>query len=561
MPIELTGRDGKVVHSTESNVTVDQTRKTSVTAPAPVAPGTEPAAPSAAPAAAPAAEAAAPETVSPEQLQELRRNFAAKSFGLDGAKAPRKKKEDKPKVEEPAKEKTTEETKAEEDAKAKKAEDDAKAKAEQEKADKEKADKAAKAKAAKGEEDDELEKAVDDAEKAIKPRTPTAHPKVDMTKTEASTPGLTQAQDRKLKYLAQLAKDNPDQYKNIVADTKKFWELEKARIDKWNTENPETPYDPDDATHADFYSKYSPDVDADDFDSARETVIREQAREAARAEIRSDAERREVVEQMRSAGPKIEQVALGAVGDFVKEAAPELYTLCLVDGKPTISPAVIEKMKEADPVAFEILQEQAATVQAVVFELEYMEQFPRHYPPNPDFAVTLGNGEEIYPHAIIQRYARKLETEMAKKPESETTLPTGQKFMKMQEYVARIERINKLPDDQYERALKNLQERYYTLDTPRVRKSFLWDCVDRAAKKIEKLSQSAEKKYKTAPASSTAKVEEAKPEKVEETEVRGRKGVAPSTLSASDKVSAGNGNGSETQGITEILNRKMWPKG
>lgn len=153
--------------------------------------------------------------------------------------------------------------------------------------------------------------------------------------------------------------------------------LAKYRKD-WQTANAGQAFNPNDDAHEDFYSANEPQVSQADLHKAR---VRKEARGMIAEEIakeRESSERRIAEVEARAVGPEIARnanaAANAATGQFVAEITDEA-----IKGHLAKSP---DALKEADPVAFEVLNHHVGELQRDVHELHTIVNRPGYYNGN-----------------------------------------------------------------------------------------------------------------------------------------------------------------------------------
>ena len=175
--------------------------------------------------------------------------------------------------------------------------------------------------------------------------------KTEQKADEPEKPKLSKSDEKMAARLKKLEEINPS-YAGATDKFLAFKEAERKYQQKWEEQNPDEEFDPSDSAHAKWYERNEPSIDEDDFEEAKEALIREQAEKAAEEKLRKELEpvKRKQAEEsaVAKAAPKIEKT-LQAIGRNAAAAIDPKYS----DLKD------LSKIGEEDPLAAEILTETA----------------------------------------------------------------------------------------------------------------------------------------------------------------------------------------------------------
>lgn len=181
-----------------------------------------------------------------------------------------------------------------------------------------------------------------------------------------------------------LAEAKPERYKNTAAEFTTFLKKLSSYQRKWAKDHPDKSFDPADEEHEDFYAANQPEFDVADLDKARMRL--ESRREVRKAieETKKQYEAKLTEVENKTVGPEIARQAAAqgdnAVGQFIAAIPDETM-------RKTISEDS-EKLKESDPLAFDILNNEAAALRAQVSELHNIIHRPKYFnPDNPQHAA------------------------------------------------------------------------------------------------------------------------------------------------------------------------------
>jgi len=233
-----------------------------------------------------------------------------------------------------------------------------------------------------------VRKAVDAAEIAQAAARETGKIIAETIKTVVPQPDNTPAndpltklspEDRENYELFKVLSDSDPRYKGKHDEFLKFVGKLSTYRRKWEKDNPGQTFDSADDAHEDFYSANQPEFDENDLDKAR---IRLETRREVEKELKAkdqqvDQKLREIEEK--AVSPEVARqaavVADGAIGKFV-HALPD----------PTLKEALKEptKLQEQDPVAFDVLNNEAGVIREAVTELHNIIHRKNYFnPSNP----------------------------------------------------------------------------------------------------------------------------------------------------------------------------------
>ena len=148
---------------------------------------------------------------------------------------------------------------------------------------------------------------------------------------------------KQLSVYAELHRENPEKYTaDLPKRMAKFVKEEQAYADKWEKENPGQTFDSEAEDHQDWYESNQPKIDKDDFEEAR---IAAKARKIIASEVEPKRQKLETEVEKGQLEPKLMAQAKAIGADILKSVAP-------FEGEMTGE--VIEKVKEDDPIAFEV---------------------------------------------------------------------------------------------------------------------------------------------------------------------------------------------------------------
>jgi hypothetical protein len=412
----------------------------------------------------------------------------------------------------------------------------------------------------------EADQAVRRAEEARKPAPVVpAAPAPDTF--EANLPAVYK---RDLNVLRRLEQGDPS-YKGIAGQMLDFYRREGDYIAKWERDNPTQEFNPEAEEHAGLYAQ-QPKVDDDVVEATRENMLLERAKAEAKAEalkeaavLKEEVEGHRFEQAMKESAPAIQAVADGAVVALITMADPELAKAIPADKR--LNEGVVAKMEEADPVAFEIVNEEAEHLRVLTTELERLTRFAGKYEERPGGYVKLAsNGQMIYPHQELQEFAVNLETELSKMPKDET-VKDGKRFMTQATLYDRLSKIrgSNLPDNQKAAAERDLIEGVWTVGTREILSGITAARAEKAKARIEKINTLADKRAKKngvvagKPTPETPKEQEQEQEQEQvKTPAAPSSNGAPVTVSSSDRTKTAPSTPNAGNLSSEQVQRSMW---
>lgn len=219
-----------------------------------------------------------------------------------------------------------------------------------------------------------------------------------------------------------MAKNKPEQYGNLVEDFKTFVKDEDTYIKDWKREHPGETWNGEAEDHNDFYARATPTYDDKDFRKAEISIELADARKELRKEVLDEVEPRlkkldemERNETFRALQPTIASAERAAMGSILKAIDPAYDKFT--------EPAELAKLKDEDPVAFDIALEVGRD--AVPFVAEVTRLFKSNGAIKADQANPL--------HNYINSYATKM-GELIKALPADEQVRDGKKFATWNEF-------------------------------------------------------------------------------------------------------------------------------
>lgn len=489
--------------------------------------------------------------LSAEELEAQRKEFAEISLGRARPKKVEKKEEESKET------KVVEETDKAAKEEAKPKEDKKEAEGQQEDKEEEpKPAKKAKAKRDVAESAPSVDTALKDAithgvEKAVKPL-------VDQLKTpviDEAKLDLTPRQQKMLE-VTRFMEGKGDKYKGVTVKTLANFRAEKEYREAWEAKNPDEQWSADDEAHNAFYAKHPPTMSEDEFETAKESLIEDRVSKKLSKEHNERVSQFEQERKFETAKPQIERAAQESMLDMIPLAVPAFGPLMgltfnekdkVWEGEPKLTAEIVNKMRETDPEAFEIMDVEGEKLRIELRELDTLTQFPGHYQFNSGMAVkTLTSGERIFPHAAIKTFVDELEAELDgypkdKDPDDGGTFRDGRYFITHAEYASKIKDLDGEPKAAREAAMKDLKRKFWWLETPAIRKALIKDRAAMVEVQLKRFEARAQRLSKATNGENhdkkaeRAKAEAEKEEK-EQQEEDSRSHKPPNTAIASDKV-------------------------
>lgn len=375
--------------------------------------------------------------------------------------------------------------------------------------------------------------------------------------------GLKKKDRRMLEWLQHMEQAYPEQYRGITARTLKFWNDEKAYKQQWMAANPGREFVSSDDEHRGFYDTNEPPIDEDDLEEAKEAVTIKKAREEAKREGQEQLRKIEAENAVRGAAPHVVRAAAAATATFVELAVPELVKEIKASGQQILAKESLEKLEDADPAAYDVLQEFGERVKVVSAEMEKLTIIGDVYKPNRNLEVIIkrpGNRDEkIYPHAEILDFAQATEMQVAKLPPEET-IRDGRRFVTQGQYDQMVDSVMSSRRSPAEKrmALDQIAERFWMLSSQDIRNAYISEMADQARKRIDHLNGIFERRNKKAPAAAAPESKDGKGEAAPKP-ASSPKPKPPSSASSSDKTNPSNDPKLVAESQREQMKRAFFP--
>lgn len=187
------------------------------------------------------------------------------------------------------------------------------------------------------------------------------------------------SEDKDTYELFKTLSDTDPKYKGKHDEFLSFVKKAASYRKRWEKDHPGTAFDQADTEHEDFYEANQPQFAEADLDRAR--VRREASAEVQRQleDQKKDYERRISEIEERSVGPEVSRQAVSAadraVGDFIANLPDEGLRAATKEA---------DKLKENDPLAFDVLDREAAVLRQEVAELHNIIHRQNYFKPeNP----------------------------------------------------------------------------------------------------------------------------------------------------------------------------------
>lgn len=336
---------------------------------------------------------------------------------------------------------------------------------------------------------------------------------------------LEKSDARDLEVISFLEKSNPKKYSEFAKKTEEFFkEVLYPYKKKWLKENPGKSFDPDDAEHEAIYEK-QPEIDPEDFEEAKvEWRAEKKADELIQKRVQPKLDEIEQKEVERDVNPRIEKHSKVAVDTLLEVADAEFKGL------------TIEKVREKDPLAANILQEAAEPLKVLVSELEKLSEARLKYRFNPDNDA----------HVALRNFAMSYEDELSNMPQEEQ-LWNGKRFARQRDFAA----MN--PAE---------QARHWTISGGDLRDVLIQRYADNIKTKLEAQRELAAKSLESrgwkrvdAALKQTPKKEDGEDGEGNENRPKPR---PPSTASSSDKVNSGKETSAPVGDLTDVIVKGMF---
>lgn len=301
--------------------------------------------------------------------------------------------------------------------------------------------------------------------------------------------GLTARQQKILDAARHLEATQPER-KGLTVKTLAGFRAENDYRKKWEAANPGERWNADAEEHNAFYEKHQPTLDDEEYETAMESLVEERAIKKAKEESNKELAAFKREQEFTTVKPQIQHEANVAMLDFIPQAVPafaEMMGLKLVkgedgkekwEGDPKLTKEIVDKMKEADPEVFEIMDVEGEKMRIAMQELDLFARFPDKHKMST--LVTLGtNGKRFNPQDHVEAFVTGLEQELAALPKEETD-KDGKQFLTIAQWGKKLESIKTKEDyDEFE-------SRFWCLTPPIIKRSMLEDSAANVAEQIKK---------------------------------------------------------------------------
>lgn len=359
--------------------------------------------------------------------------------------------------------------------------------------------------------------------------------------------GLSYAERKELKVLAKMSQLHPG-VGDMAGKMKSFWNQERQYKTTWESQNPGVEFDDTDSVHDKFYQR-EPAYDQELYDNAQVALDDERideraskrAQEIIDKKVEPELQKRRSQEAFQKAEPEIQQASTQAMVAMLEKAVPELAKILPKgkNGQLTISQEAVQKMEEADPVAFEIVHDESRKLHAVVSELHKLDRLGEFYAPNRRLVINIGTAEEperFYPHNELLNFIEAQEQAILA---SDKQVWDGKKFMPLGQLTALQDDILKKPiSEQAKQAeLDKLSSRFWSFETEDIVNMLVASHSRKVKIQLDRLEKLSAKRNGKA----TGATHDDTKGKVDETEEKPlpivKKSNPPSSASATDTLS------------------------
>lgn len=189
-----------------------------------------------------------------------------------------------------------------------------------------------------------------------------------------------------------LAETNPERYGNTPAQFTSFVKKLAVYQKRWTKENPDKPFDPNGEEHEDFYTTNQPDFSEADLNKARVRIETRKEVEKSTAELRKQYESRLAEIEGKAVVPEIARQA----ATRSDEAVSQFITTIPDENLRKVAGENPEKLRESDPLAFDVLNNEAGNLRQQVVELHSIIHRKNYY--NPDNPL-----HQALTHAVVQQ--------------------------------------------------------------------------------------------------------------------------------------------------------------
>jgi hypothetical protein len=383
--------------------------------------------------------------------------------------------------------------------------------------------------------------AVEKALTSVAPLLRGAQPPAQAPAPTQPTLELTPADARDLEAVAYLEQKDPQKFAGKADEFRQFYKDNYERITKWQQDNPDKEYNPNNEEHAQWLEEHMPaDVPVEVLDEAIDDVKFEKK---FQARVAPELQAQKAEKALQEAAPRINGQVVKSAYKLVEAVAPELAKLAKNGEQIDFSKPVLDKIEEADPIAREVLDRHAMALNPLIVTLEKIAVPGLNYILDPSRPVD----------ARIMQEMADCEQILVKAP-PEVQRRDGKQFITLNELTAKRREAAALPANQRQAAMDRLGNDYWTLSIDDVEETLIDRFAKEAKKEIEHLNTLADKKLKKRGVVQPAPVQST-PTPPAPTPAPPASGIArprpPSISTQSDVTPAPGGNGSPPKSFGE----------
>lgn len=311
---------------------------------------------------------------------------------------------------------------------------------------------------------------------------------------------LTRKDEYTLKVLRKMEAMSPS-YAGLADKTIEFWKLEQAFLADFAKANPGKEVDKSDE-YEEWLEKNEPQYDDFDFRQAELAIVKDDvAREEEgkrQASERKQAEKQRLVQEqpiiLERAGQAVTECVLTALKGEDGKLPANLEAILMQNGKVVLDEASSDKLREEDPVAFNVLLKHSERLNIVV---QAMESLARNPDLKPKKHVLKHSKTTIVPTEVALEEADEYEAQVLKLPKDQTTVE-GRALLSYKDFSKQVEKIQgaKMSDDKKREAIEAFTSKYYCLGVDDIRAGLTMIYAEKAREEIKEQNEIVDRKVK-----------------------------------------------------------------
>lgn len=261
-----------------------------------------------------------------------------------------------------------------------------------------------------------------------------AQPPVSGTPTPSPDPLADLSEDERdtILTLREMESIYPDKYKGLAEKYTKGQHIIREYVKNWERDNPDQPFDEEDPEHDAFYAEHDVEYENAHFRAAERSLWTKQAEERLMQKLSPKLEEIDQREALRMSSGIIADSVNDSAKSFWSALGDEYKEVIKEDG--TVNREALNRISDADPMAFEVLADHATRLESEVGELRKLMIIEGHKAPLAKF-----NPQNPL-HVQLGQFTSNLERRLMLLPEAKRKDGNGRMFLPAEKYYSQTDR-------------------------------------------------------------------------------------------------------------------------